>query len=108
MKKYLPQVNPKLMPAAIACLALFIFVGGSTSALGQTTNTFPASGSAGIGTTAPALSLDIRADAVVFNSDARALIGNYDLRAMAQGVGGGIQFGGKYNTNGTLAGFASI
>ena len=108
MKKYLPHVNPKIVPAAIACLALFILVGCSRSAFGQTTNTFPASGNVGIGTMSPALSLDVRANAVVFTSDARALIGNYDLTSMAQGVGGGIQFGGKYHSNGTLAGFASI
>jgi len=108
MKKYLPHVNPKMVPAAIACLAVFILVGGSKSAFGQTTNTFPASGNVGIGTMSPALSLDVRANAVVYTSDARALIGNYDLTSMAQGVGGGIQFGGKYHSNGTLAGFASI
>ena len=101
-------MNPKIVPAAIACLALFILVGGSRSAFGQTTNTFPASGNVGIGTMSPALSLDVRANAVVYTSDARALIGNYDLTSMAQGVGGGIQFGGKYHSNGTLAGFASI
>lgn len=67
-----------------------------------------ASGLIGMGTNAPALPLEIRGNAAVFNSDARAMIGNYDLTAMAQGVGGGIQFGGKADTNGAVAGFASI
>jgi hypothetical protein len=67
-----------------------------------------ANGFIGMGTNAPALPLEIRGNAIAFNSDARALIGNYDLTAMAQGVGGGIQFGGKADTNGNVAGFASI
>ena len=66
------------------------------------------SGNVGIGITAPELPLDIRKNAFVFNSDARAVIGAYDQTSMAQGVGGGIQFGGKYNTSGDIAGFASI
>lgn len=67
-----------------------------------------AAGNLGIGTNSPTLPVEIRGNSVAFTSDARALIGNYDLTAMAQGVGGGIQFGGKYHTNGALAGFASI
>ncbi|MGH9872944.1 MAG: hypothetical protein ACRD9S_10835, partial [Pyrinomonadaceae bacterium] len=65
------------------------------------------SGNVGIGVTSPAVQLEIRGPAVVFN-DGRGLIGNYDTTAMAQGVGGGIQFGGKYHSNGTIGGFASI
>jgi len=66
------------------------------------------SGNVGLGTTSPSLPLEVRGNAVVFTSGARAVIGNYDSTPMAQGVGGGIQFGGKFDTSGTTAGFASI
>jgi hypothetical protein len=65
-------------------------------------------GNVGIGTTSPALPLDLRGNSLVITSDARVLMGNYDLTPMAQGVGGGVQFGGKFHSNGTIAGFASI
>ena len=52
MKAHLQCVNSKILPGAIASLALFILLGGSTSALAQT-NTFPASGNVGIGTVSP-------------------------------------------------------
>jgi hypothetical protein len=69
---------------------------------------FDTAGNVGIGTTSPSLPLEVRGNAIVFSSDARAVIGNYDATPMAQGVGGGIQFGGKFDTSGTTAGFASI
>ena len=65
-------------------------------------------GNVGIGTTSPALPLDVRGNSIIVGTGARALIGNYDMTPMAQGVGGGVQFGGKFHSNGTLAGFASI
>ena len=65
------------------------------------------SGNVGIGVTSPALPLEIRGNSGLFN-DGRALIGNYDLTPAAQGVGGGIQFGGKFRSDGTVAGFASL
>ena len=67
-------------------------------------------GNVGIGTTSPSLPLDVRGNSIIIGSgaEARALIGNYDMTPMAQGVGGGVQFGGKFHSNGTTAGFASI
>jgi hypothetical protein len=65
-------------------------------------------GNVGIGTASPALPLEVRGNPLVINTNARAGIGNYDSTPMAQGVGGGIQFGGKFDTTGTTAGFASI
>lgn len=65
-------------------------------------------GNIGIGVTAPDLPLDVRRPAFVWNSDTRAVVGAYDSTSMAQGVGGGIQFGGKFDTAGSTAGFASI
>lgn len=89
-----------------ASLGFFVSSAGHGGLLERMT--IVGNGNVGIGITAPALPLDIRKNAFVFSSDARALIGLYDQTAMAQGVGGGIQFGGKFDTGGTTAGFASI
>lgn len=89
-----------------ASLGFFVSSAGHGGLLERMT--IVGNGNVGIGITAPELPVDIRRNAFVLNSDARALIGLYDQTAMAQGVGGGVQFGGKFDTSGTIAGFASI
>jgi len=103
--------NSKIMIVALVGFVLLLLQPSTTQAQWSTSGNNISntnSGNVGIGTTSPSFPVEVRGSAVVFNSDARAVIGNYDLSSMAQGVGGGIQFGGKYHSNGTVAGFASI
>jgi predicted heme/steroid binding protein len=65
-------------------------------------------GRVGVGTTAPIHLLDVSGTPSV-NGGATELLGLYDTRSFAAGVGGGIAFGGKINATGTTAqNFASI
>jgi hypothetical protein len=58
------------------------------------------SGNVGIGTSSPALKLDVTGAAST-NGSSRSLMGITDTTAFATGVGGGITFRAKYNTAGS-------
>jgi len=65
------------------------------------------SGKVGIGTAAPTRQAEIYG--VTVDGNAREVLGLFDTTPMAAGVGGGIAFGGIWNSNGAMAGeFASI
>jgi len=68
----------------------------------------PSGGGVGVGTTAPLHRFDVHAIPLL-NGDTRELMGLYDTSTVAAGVGGGLVFGGKFNSAGTIAQqFASI
>lgn len=106
-----PKLNLRTVPLVLAGFILLLVLSSTAQAQWTTsgnniynTNT----GNVGIGTSSPGLPFDIYGNPLIIGTDGRALIGNYDLTPMAQGVGGGIQFGGKFHSNGAIAGFASI
>jgi predicted heme/steroid binding protein len=89
----------------------FGMTSGGTGTMMEADNiwmTMTTSGKIGIGTGAPFHLLDVSGTPSV-NGGATELLGIYDTRNFAAGVGGGIAFGGKINATGTTAqNFASI
>jgi len=66
------------------------------------------SGFVGIGTGTPSHPFEITAPAVI-NNGSREVLAVYDTTSFGAGVGGGITFGGKFNSAGTIAAqFVSI
>ena len=65
-------------------------------------------GNVGIGTPAPVHTLDVWGSSIL-NGQSREVLGVYDTSPYASGIGGGIVFGGRFSSAGTMAQqFASI
>jgi len=69
--------------------------------------TLKANGNVGIGTTNPGVRLDVLGTAAVYGG-ARRVMRVWDDSTMAAGVGGGIDFAGKFDTAGNYTQYANI